>query len=128
MQAKHVRQTDPKERFEAVYLSEVLLLNNRAIIEQKVLDNIIGVSFGLFIIFLMFYLFIHLFLNASRVHINLLSKSTTVYDSSQITSLIYAGHQSATAREHEKRYTASGLESHATLQNLHSQNMDQILE
>jgi hypothetical protein len=70
MQAKHVRQTDPKERFEAVYLSEVLLLNNRAIVEQKVLDNIIGVSFGSFIIFLMIYLFVHLFLNASRFHIN----------------------------------------------------------
>jgi hypothetical protein len=46
MQAKHVRQTDPKERFEAVYLSEVLLLNNNAIIKQKILDDIVGVSFG----------------------------------------------------------------------------------
>lgn len=44
MQAKHVRQTDPKERFEAVYLSEVLLLNNKANIEQKVVDDIIAVS------------------------------------------------------------------------------------
>ena len=44
MQAKHVRQTDPKERFEAVYLSEVLLLNNKANIEQKVVDDITAVS------------------------------------------------------------------------------------
>lgn len=46
MQAKHVRQTDPKDRFEAIYLSEVLLLNNKASIEQKILDDIIAVSSG----------------------------------------------------------------------------------
>lgn len=51
MQAKHVRETDPRERFEAVYLSEVLLLNTKANIDQKVAEDIFAVRLCLFTCF-----------------------------------------------------------------------------
>lgn len=40
MQAKMVRLTEPKDRFDAIFLSEILLLNNRTLIEQRILDDI----------------------------------------------------------------------------------------
>ena len=39
-QARNVRQTDPLDRFAAIYLSEVLILNNRVLIENRILDDV----------------------------------------------------------------------------------------
>jgi hypothetical protein len=44
MQAKMVRLTEPKDRFDAIFLSEILLLNNRTVIEQRILDDITTVT------------------------------------------------------------------------------------
>lgn len=65
MQAKHVRETDPKERFEAVYLSEVLLLNTKANIDQKVVEDISAVRLSIYV--LQCFIF-RVVLNASRCH------------------------------------------------------------
>lgn len=44
MQAKMVRQTQPKDRPDAIFLSEILLLNNKTVIEQRILDDITTVT------------------------------------------------------------------------------------
>ena len=46
MQAKMVRETQPKNRSGAIFLSEILLLNNKTVIEQRILDDITTVIFA----------------------------------------------------------------------------------
>lgn len=64
MQAKMVRLIEPKDRFDAIFLSEILLLNNRTVIEQRILDDIttviipipIPISPRIVLLFSMFYI------------------------------------------------------------------------